>query len=131
LLGGLDARAHARQPRDARPNGGSCWGAGFIFLGQSVDPFDPAVVRASMGALFQQAFVRASMAQLRDWAQQHHLQVVGASPDGTVAFDQLRYTHPTLLLLGEERRGLDVPHLLQKFEETRGAKVDDDALLLG
>ena len=26
---------------------------------------------------------------------------------------------------------LDVPHLLQKFEETRGAKVDDDALLLG
>jgi putative ABC transport system ATP-binding protein len=32
---------------------------------------------------------------------------------------------------GEERRGLDVPHLLQKFEETRGAKVDDDALLLG
>jgi ABC-type uncharacterized transport system ATPase component len=29
---------------------------------------------------------------------------------------------------GEERRGLDVPHLLQKFEETRGAKVDDDAV---
>ena len=80
--------------------------AGFILLGQSVDPFDPAVVRASMGALFQQSFVRASMAQLRDWAQQHHLQVVGASPDGTVAFDQLHYTHPTLLLLGEERRGL-------------------------
>ena len=79
---------------------------GFILLGNSVDPFDPAVVRASMGALFQQTFVRASTAQLRDWADQHHLQVVGASPDGTVAYDQLRYTPPTLLLLGEERSGL-------------------------
>jgi TrmH family RNA methyltransferase len=80
--------------------------AGFILLGHSVDPFDPPVVRASMGALFQQAFVRASIAQLRRWAEQHRLLVVGASPDATVAYDQLRYTHPTLLLLGEERSGL-------------------------
>jgi len=80
--------------------------AGFILLGNSVDPFDTAVVRASMGALVRQAFVRASIEQLRDWASQHQLQVIGASPDGTLAYDQLRYTHPTLLLLGEERGGL-------------------------
>jgi TrmH family RNA methyltransferase len=80
--------------------------AGFILQGSSVDPFDPAVVRASMGALFKQAFIRTSIAQLREWAHRHRLQVVGASPDGPLAYDQVRYTHPTLLLLGEERSGL-------------------------
>lgn len=32
---------------------------------------------------------------------------------------------------GEERARLDVAHLLEKFETTRGVTVDDDALLLG
>jgi hypothetical protein len=31
-------------------------GAGFILVGARIDPFDPAIVRASMGALFQQTF---------------------------------------------------------------------------
>ena len=33
-------------------------GAGFIFLGKSIDPFSPAIERASMGAVFNQQFVR-------------------------------------------------------------------------
>jgi putative ABC transport system ATP-binding protein len=32
---------------------------------------------------------------------------------------------------GEERRGLDVKHLLAMFEKVRGEEIDDDALLLG
>ena len=32
---------------------------------------------------------------------------------------------------GEERAALDVPHLLQLFEKTRGEVIDDDKLLLG
>ena len=32
---------------------------------------------------------------------------------------------------GEERKGLDVPDLLQMFEKVRGEKISDDALLLG
>lgn len=32
---------------------------------------------------------------------------------------------------GEKRRGMDVPDLLDLFEQTRGEKVADDALLLG
>jgi len=80
--------------------------AGFILLDGSVDPFDPAAVRASMGALFGQTLARAKMEQLREWVQRYALLVVGASPDGTVAYDHVRYTHPTVLVLGEERRGL-------------------------
>jgi putative ABC transport system ATP-binding protein len=32
---------------------------------------------------------------------------------------------------GEERSRMDVPDLLAMFEQTRGEKLDDDALLLG
>jgi len=81
-------------------------GAGFILLGGSIDPFEPVVVRASMGALFRQTFVRASLEELRQWLHQYQLLVVGASPDSAVPYDQVRYTRPTVLVLGEERSGL-------------------------
>ena len=82
--------------------------AGFILLGDSIDPFEPVVVRASMGAHFRQTFARASLEELRRWVDQYQLLVVGASPDGTVPYDQVRYTRPTVLILGEERSGLSV-----------------------
>lgn len=80
--------------------------AGFILLGNKIDPFHPAVVRASMGALFRQTLVRTSAEQLQEWVQQYSLLVVGASPDGTLSYDQVRYSQPTVLVLGEERAGL-------------------------
>ncbi len=79
---------------------------GFILLSDTVDPFEPTVVRASMGALFRQTFVRTDADQLHRWAQRHNMEVIGASPDGAVEYDQVRYTHPTVLVLGEERSGL-------------------------
>jgi TrmH family RNA methyltransferase len=80
--------------------------AGFILLGDSIDPFDPAVVRATMGALFKQAIVRTTVDQLRQWVQLKNVQVIGASPDGADDYRQVRYTRPALLMLGGERKGL-------------------------
>jgi RNA methyltransferase, TrmH family len=80
--------------------------AGFILLGDSIDPFDPAVVRATMGALFKQALVRTTAEQLRRWVRMNNVQVIGASPDGTEDYRQVSYTRPALLMLGSERKGL-------------------------
>ena len=80
--------------------------AGFILLGQHIDPYEPVVVRATMGALFKQTLVRTNVERFRRWIQTHHLSVIGASPDGVVEYDQVRYTRPTVLLLGNERSGL-------------------------
>jgi TrmH family RNA methyltransferase len=80
--------------------------AGFILLGQHIDPYEPVVVRATMGALFKQALVRTNVECFRRWAQEHEVAVIGASPDGVVEYDQVRYTGPTVLLLGNERSGL-------------------------
>lgn len=81
-------------------------GAGFIFLGDSIDLFDPHVVRASMGSLLKQRFVRTRHQELRRWIRQHSLQVIGASPEGDLDLHQSRYTSPVVLFLGEERKGL-------------------------
>ncbi|NEO85097.1 MAG: RNA methyltransferase [Spirulina sp. SIO3F2] len=80
--------------------------AGFILLGSSIDPFNPPVVRASMGSLFRQQFVRTQAHQLRRWITRHQLQVVGASPEGDCDLHRSHYPDSTLLFLGEERKGL-------------------------
>jgi len=79
---------------------------GFILLGDSIDPFDPAVVRATMGALFNQLIVRTDAEQLRRWVRMNNIQVIGASPDGTENYREVSYTRPAVLMLGDERKGL-------------------------
>jgi TrmH family RNA methyltransferase len=80
--------------------------AGFILVGGQVDPYDPAVIRASMGAFWRQTFTRTGNQQLRDWVARHHCCVVGASPDGERDYHHYRFRRPTVLVLGDERRGL-------------------------
>jgi RNA methyltransferase, TrmH family len=84
-------------------------GAGLILLGDRIDPFSPDVVRAAMGAMFCQTFVRTQVAALQSWVDQHQCMVMGASPDGTKSIHQVNYPHSTLLFLGEERQGLTQP----------------------
>jgi TrmH family RNA methyltransferase len=82
-------------------------GAGFILVGDRIDPYDPGVVRASMGAIFRQAFVRTTYASLRHWLRRHGCRVVGASPEAPADFHRFDFPRPTILMLGEERRGLN------------------------
>jgi TrmH family RNA methyltransferase len=130
---GVGAIAHQRWfgLQDVSPQAGLCWvaletvrspgnlgtlirtseavgGAGFMFINKRVDPYDPDVVRASMGAIFRQKLVRTNFTALHSWTRQHHCQAIGASPDGTTDLHQFNYHCPssTLLFLGEERQGL-------------------------
>jgi RNA methyltransferase, TrmH family len=81
-------------------------GAGFILVGPRLDPFDPAVVRASMGALFRQTFIRTNGPSLRNWLRRHRCRAIGASSDGSAELHHFDYPRPTILVLGEERQGL-------------------------
>ena len=80
--------------------------AGFILLSDSIDPFDPAVIRATMGALFKQNIVRTTVDQLRHWARLNKVTLIGASPDGSEDYREVSYTRPVVLMLGGERKGL-------------------------
>lgn len=79
---------------------------GFMLLGNQIDPFDPAVVRATMGSLFKQTIVRTTDEQFQGWVKSRKLRVVGASPAGSADYDKVRYSSPTVLMLGDERSGL-------------------------
>lgn len=81
-------------------------GAGFILTGSLIDPYSPSVVRASMGGVFRQAFIRTNDRSLRNWVRRHRCRVVGAAPGGSADLHRFDYPRPTLLVLGEERQGL-------------------------
>jgi TrmH family RNA methyltransferase len=81
-------------------------GAGFILVGPQIDPFALAVLRASMGTLFRQTLIRTNDRSLRSWVRRHRCRVIGASPDGSADLHRFDYPRPTILVLGEERRGL-------------------------
>ncbi|MDJ0534450.1 MAG: RNA methyltransferase [Xenococcaceae cyanobacterium MO_207.B15] len=81
-------------------------GGGFILIGGNIDPYDPSVIRATMGALFNQKFIRTSYSSLHHWIRRHSCGVVGASVEGKVDFHHFKYPRSTLLFLGEERKGL-------------------------
>ncbi len=81
-------------------------GAGIILLGNEIDPYDPSAVRATMGALYTQRLVRTTVAEFERWKQQQRGLLVGASPAAPIDYRALTYRSPTILLMGEERKGL-------------------------
>jgi TrmH family RNA methyltransferase len=81
-------------------------GAGVILLDDMTDPYDPASVRSTMGAIFSQRFVRTDIAAFQRWKRKHRYMLVGTSPSATQDYHEVHYQQPTLLLMGEERKGL-------------------------
>jgi RNA methyltransferase, TrmH family len=75
-------------------------------MGGETDPFHPASVRASMGAIFGLRLVRTSAKALSGWKRRNGILVVGASPDGDCDYRQVDYRRPVLLMMGSERVGL-------------------------
>jgi TrmH family RNA methyltransferase len=81
-------------------------GAGVILLGPTTDPYDPAALRASMGAVFSQRLVRANPAQFARWKGLHGYRVVGTSGTASTDYLAVAYRPPVVLLMGSERLGL-------------------------
>ena len=80
--------------------------AGLILLGDTTDPYHPAALRASMGALFGQRLVRANFDEFVRWKEEQQFPVVGTSGEGTVEYRHAVYPSPMVLLMGSERLGL-------------------------
>jgi TrmH family RNA methyltransferase len=81
-------------------------GAGLILLGGAIDPYAPSVVRATMGALFTQRFVRTTDAEFARWRARHRVTLIGTSPHASEDYTSLRYPERLVLWMGGERKGL-------------------------
>ena len=84
---------------------------GIIFLADGCDPFDPAVVRSSMGGLFRLQLARTTIPRFAAWARAHGCTVVGTSPSGSVLYTQVPVDPPLVIFFGEERAGLSPAEL--------------------
>jgi TrmH family RNA methyltransferase len=81
--------------------------AGILCVGQDIDPYEPAVVRATMGALFALRLVRTEERELTDWKRRSGLRLIGTSPSARADYQEIDYTRkPIALWLGGEREGM-------------------------
>jgi TrmH family RNA methyltransferase len=82
-------------------------GSGVVLVGAAADPFDPATVKASMGALFAVPVARAAdPAEFFAWAAGSEVTVITTSARARASFWEAGYPRPLALLLGAERAGL-------------------------
>jgi TrmH family RNA methyltransferase len=81
-------------------------GKGVILLGQATDPYDPSSARASMGALFSQQLVKASVGDFAAWKQRLKIPLIGTSDSAQVDYQNVHYPASMVLIMGSERQGL-------------------------
>jgi TrmH family RNA methyltransferase len=81
--------------------------AGVILIGASTDPYDPAAVKASMGALFSVPVATAATAgEFVRWCRDRGVAVAVASGQGSGAIWDVALPAPVAILLGSEATGL-------------------------
>jgi TrmH family RNA methyltransferase len=70
----------------------------------SVDPFNPKVVRASMGALLHLPVTMLERGQIQSWS--HGVRQWRAQAGQGIPYDQVNWQEPTLLVVGGEAHGI-------------------------
>jgi RNA methyltransferase, TrmH family len=81
--------------------------AGVILIGPSADQYDPAAVKASMGAIFTVPVATVSSAsEFLDWAHSRAVTVAATSARGRVSVWDADLQPPIAVLLGSEGAGL-------------------------
>jgi TrmH family RNA methyltransferase len=81
-------------------------GDALFILGGGVDPYHPAVARASMGALFWIPIVSTTFSDLSEWREARGCQLIGTSAQGGMDSRGFAPTPPWILLFGGEQKGL-------------------------
>lgn len=77
-----------------------------IAVGEGVDPFNPNVVRASLGALFTVPLAVTTLQPLAGWTTANGLEIVAASPDAPTPYWEADLTGSVAVLIGSEAFGL-------------------------
>lgn len=80
---------------------------GLILLDHSTDPYDPAAIKASMGAIFTVPVFKADLDTLERFLQQNPvISTIGTSDKAEQDCFEFDYPDPLLIIMGSEREGL-------------------------
>jgi TrmH family RNA methyltransferase len=77
-----------------------------IVADPSTDPFNPNVIRASLGTVFSVPVAVASSGVVLEWLIRRSVRIVAARVEGSVDYADADYTGPIAIALGSEARGL-------------------------
>ena len=89
---------------------------GIVSLKGSADAFSPKVLRSSMGSAFRLPLLEnATAADLHVLQAGHGFKIVAAAGEGEMDYTDYDWQQPTLLLLGNEGRGV-APELMQQCD---------------
>lgn len=93
--------------------------AGVLVADPATDPFNPNVVRASVGTLFSVPLAVASAVEVRAWLTAHTIRVVAASPDAKTDYADVDLSGSVAIVVGGEHDGLDA----QWFAATEAVRI--------
>jgi TrmH family RNA methyltransferase len=88
----------------------SIGGIGIILLDRVTDAYDPSVMRASMGSIFNLQLVRCNFEQFQEWKKRFQYPIIGTSGNATDIYYQYSFPYPLIVLMGSERLGLQDHH---------------------
>jgi TrmH family RNA methyltransferase len=77
-----------------------------IVVNGGTDLYNPAAIRASLGAIFRVPVCDTNVVDALDWLHDRHLSIVTATPDGKTLYTEVDYRRATAVVLGSEARGL-------------------------
>jgi TrmH family RNA methyltransferase len=80
--------------------------SGIILVGETVDPFSPEAVRATMGSIFAVPLARATKAEFASLARGWKGTIVGTHLSATIDYRKVAYPGAVLLVMGGEQAGL-------------------------
>jgi len=82
-------------------------GSGVMLVGDCTDPFAVEAVRATMGSLFHVPLAKLSKDEFKALAKRWPGTVTATHLKGSVDYRTPKYTAPTLLVMGNEQKGLE------------------------
>ena len=77
-----------------------------ILCGDTIDPYNPKVVRSTVGGLFKVPFVKADFSEVKDTFKNHNFIATVVNHKEVVEPHTIDYTKPFVIMLGSEADGL-------------------------
>lgn len=79
---------------------------GIVLCGDTIDIFNPKVVRSAVGALFKVPVVKSELKDVKEIFSQHNFVATVVNHKDIVTPDKIDYSKPTVIMLGSEADGL-------------------------
>ena len=77
-----------------------------ILCGDTIDPYNPKVVRSTVGGLFKVPFVKTDFSKVKDTFENHNFIATVVNHKEVVEPQTIDYTKPFVIMLGSEADGL-------------------------